>query len=214
MKNQYLPRSVLMALLACPLTGISLAQPAPTSSLNVKGTIGVPGCTVSAPDDGIYDFGRIAASLVKPGNATTALTPITRTWTVTCDAQTYLSFSVVDNRAATASTAAATNFGLGNVNGTGKIGFYTVALQKPTVDGVASFTYASIGTSISGAATTLLGSNTRHGWATSNQQKEGKTFTADLAVTPTLAGSSAMGGAITDSVPLDGSLTLNFAFGL
>lgn len=205
---------MLMALLAFQVPGVSLAQSAPTSSLTVKGSIGVPGCTVNAPDDGIYDFGRIAASLVKPGNATTTLTPITRTWTVTCDAQTYLSFSVIDNRAATASSVSPVNFGLGSVHSSGKIGFYTVALQKPTVDGVASTTYASTGASISSAATTLLGTNTKHGWAMGNAQKEGKTFTADLTVTPTLAGSTVMGGAITDSVPLDGSLTLNFAFGL
>jgi hypothetical protein len=67
-----------------------------------------------------HDFGQISGSLVK---ATTKrdLEPITQKWTVTCDALTYLSFTVFDNRSDTTLLPnVLTFFGLDNVHGTGK----------------------------------------------------------------------------------------------
>ncbi len=77
------------------------AQAAPPSAeLKVKGKLGVPSCTVIAPDGGIYDLGKISATNVKSGIATTALPTMTKTWTINCDAITYLSYTSIDNRLA------------------------------------------------------------------------------------------------------------------
>ncbi|WP_430390127.1 DUF1120 domain-containing protein [Dyella sp. 20L07] len=205
-----------LAIMSAILMGATAAHAtAPTSELVVKGALAVPGCTVSAANDGVYDFGRISASLIKAGTAVTTLPPISQAWTVTCDAQTFLAFNVVDNRASSASAAAANNFGLGNVNGTGKLGFYTVTLSSPTVDGKTVSTYSTANTSFTAATTAILNSGQKHGWATaSNNQASGLVFGANLQVAPTLGGTTTMGGPVTDEVPLDGSLTLNFMFGL
>jgi hypothetical protein len=216
MKNRYFHRTMLACALATTLCGALPAQAAaPSASLYVRGSIGMPGCSVSTANDGVYDFGRIASSLIKPGISTTTLDPIEQSWTVSCDAQTFLGFTVIDNRSGTASVDRVNNFGLGNVNETGKLGYYTVQMKDGAVDGNASYLYATPGASFTASQSVYLGTNVQLGWAASNNlQKAGKVFTATLAVTPTLAGAATMGGAITDEVSLDGSLTLNFAFGL
>lgn len=53
---------------------------------------------------------------------------------VKCDAETPMTFNVIDNRLGTASEAGKT-FGLGNVNATGKLGFYAIMVYLPKVDG-------------------------------------------------------------------------------
>ncbi|MFQ6308427.1 fimbrial assembly protein, partial [Yersinia enterocolitica] len=83
MKKQLIGLTVLSSL----VLGMTAAHAAPpTAELKVIGTLTVPSCTVASPDEGVYDFGKLSSSLVKSGTATTALTPMTKTWTVTCDA--------------------------------------------------------------------------------------------------------------------------------
>ena len=205
----------LVALAALTLAAATAHAAAPTAELKVKGTIDVPTCTVTAAKSGVYDFGGIGNTLIKSGTTHTALNPISQDWTVTCDADTFLTFSVVDNRATSVSTVATNNFGLGTVNTTGKIGYYTVNLTSPTVDSVASSTFATTGTTISSAASTnLYAGGNKMGWSSGPALKSGKVFGASLAVTPNIGGTTTMGGAITDEVDLDGSLTLTYAFGL
>lgn len=204
----------LTALAALVLAAATAHAAAPTANLIVKGSIGVPTCTVLAADDGLYDFGGISSTLIKSGTTHTALTPISKNWTVTCDAETYLTFSVVDNRAASSSTTGVANFGLGMVNATGKIGYYNVTMLNSTVDSNASSTFVSNNSTISSAATAVLSNGYRSGWSAGAALRSGKVFGATLAVTPIIGGTSTMNGAITDEVNLDGSLTLNYAFGL
>ncbi|WP_145501865.1 DUF1120 domain-containing protein, partial [Yersinia similis] len=90
---------VKIAILSSLVISISAANAAvPTAELKVVGTVTVPSCTVVSPDAGVYDMGKLSSSLIKPGNAVTALEPINKTWTVNCDANTYLNFTPVDNR--------------------------------------------------------------------------------------------------------------------
>jgi Protein of unknown function (DUF1120) len=212
MKKQLANITVLSSL----VLGINAASAdAPTAELKVIGTLTVPGCTVVAPDDGVYDFGRVSASLVKSGTATTDLTVITKTWTVNCDADTYLNFTPVDNRSASASVVSATSFGLGNVNGTGKIGHYTAMINNGSVDGVTSNLFSSASATFPVAAAAVLTTGMRTGWSSAaNTQKAGKVFTADIMVFPRLGGTTTMNGPITEDVELDGSMTMNFAFGI
>lgn len=191
----------------------------PTADLKVNGKLVVPVCTVSATDDGVYNIGKVSATTVKP-SGNTVLASMTKTWTITCDAQTYLNFSHTDNRADSASTVDNPYFGLGNVNGNGKIGFYTVDLSNASVDGKTTNLFHSKNgtstiTSNNVGATRRLHDGWRMGWAaTATTQKSGLIFAADMIVTPTLASSTVMNGAITDDANIDGSLTLNFAYGI
>ncbi len=207
--------SLLLPLLLA-MTGAYAA--APTADLSVKGQLVVPVCTVAATDDGIYNIGKQSATVVKP-TANTQLASMTKAWTITCDAETYLNFSHVDNRASSASTTHIGNFGLGNVNGSGKIGFYTVVVKNPTVDGVPSRVFSTMNNSVTSTDIVpylSIHTGNRHGWASASSiaQKSGKIFMADFEVTPTLASSSAMNGPITDDTNIDGSMTLNFAYGI
>lgn len=189
----------------------------PSSELKVKGTLVVPVCTVSAGDNGVYDYGKQSATLIKP-NADTALTAMTKTWTVTCDAETYLNLTPTDNRADTVSTVATSNFGLGKVNTTGKMGFYTATMGNASVDGTSTNLFVTNNNTISTTnvkPTAAIFNGGRSGWAASGTtQKSGKIFVADITVAPTLASSAVMNGPITDDANLDGSVTLTFAYGL
>lgn len=188
-----------------------------TSELKVTGEIVAPKCSVLAPDNGIYDFGQISVTLIKRA-ATTDLAPITKTWSVTCEEDTYLSFSVVDNRVGTAAIVGASNFGLGMVNGRGKVGYFKAKMTDPKVDGTAAKIYSSPSgslndfTIVNGDANFTRGRNL--GWGSNTAMRSGKTFTSNIVVTPTLASMEDMGGPITDNVVLDGSMTMTFSFGL
>ena len=212
MKKHVITATTLTSL----LLALSQAQAEPLNAeLIVKGELTVPSCEIAAADNGTYDLGKISGTMIKP-STTTTLTAISKTWTITCDADTYLNFSPEDNRKDSVSTAATTNFGLGMVNGTGKIGYYTAMMKNPTVDGKASYLFTSANTTVTSSATAAITTGQRSGWASTsaNAQQSGKVFSADIVVTPVLASSTTMNGAITDLTDIDGSMTLKFAFGI
>lgn len=190
------------------------AADALTAELKVVGELTVPTCTVAATDDGIYNIGKQSATLIKP-STTTALTAMTKTWTVTCDADTYMNFTPVDNRADSKSYVNTDTFGLGNVNGTGKIGYFTAAASNATVDGKTSYLFTSTSASFNASSSTPLYNGYKTGWAVGQSgQQSGKVFVADITVTPTLASSATMNGPITDNTDIDGSVTLTFSYGI
>ncbi|WP_145518233.1 DUF1120 domain-containing protein [Yersinia mollaretii] len=212
MKNKLAQITVLSSL----IFGINTANAdAPTAELKVVGSLKVPGCTIVAPDNGVYDLGRLSSSLIKSGTATTTLPAITKNWTVNCDAETYLNFTPIDNRKASTSVPSTTNFGMGSVNGTGKIGYYTAQMKNGTVNGKPSNVFSSASTAFAATTTANLTTGLRTGWSSAaNTQSVGKVFTADIMVIPVLAGTTTMGGPITEDAKIDGSLTMNFAFGI
>lgn len=208
-------KHAMTAAISFLLLNMTQAQAAgPTAELTVTGELTAPTCTVAVADDGVYDLGKLAASLIKP-TADTTLAAMTKTWTVTCDADTYLNFLPVDNRAASASSLAPTHFGLGMVNGSGKIGYYTAQMSNATVDGAASTLFTAVSSDFTPAATADITIGQHTGWATDvNTLASGKVFSADITVNPVLASTAAMNGPITDDASLDGSMTLNFAYGI
>jgi len=193
------------------------AAPITPAELKVTGTLDVPACTVTATDDGIYNYGDLSPTDIRPGTAVHVLDAISKPWNINCEGDTYLTFKVVDNAAASRAIVASENFGLGNVNGTGRLGFFTVTMRNPRVDGTNSRVFATTTTAVAPAASVLVRQdNHTMGWADPSLaiQRIGRNFDVDLDVVATLAGSNAMNGPITDDVPLAGSLTLNFAYGL
>lgn len=208
----------LSALTTFMLAMVGAHAAPPEANLKVTGKLVVPVCSVVADNNGVYDIGRQSATIVHP-NTNTPLPSMTKTWTITCDAETYLNFTHSDNREASASVVARPNFGLGNVNGSGKIGFYTVDVKNPTVDGVTTRVFSTMNNTITTNDVVpylSVHKENRHGWAANSSiaQQSGKVFTADFVVTPTLASSTIMNGPITEDTDIDGSLTLNFAYGI
>lgn len=187
-----------------------------SSELSVKGQVAIPSCQISLGNNGVFDLGKVSSAVIE-ASGSTSMKEISGSINVECEADTFLNFSAIDNRAGTASTAESTHFGLGNVNGTGKLGYYKMKLVAATVDRINSHVYsASKGsTSLSSAMDVFVDKDKVTGWANSeNAQASGKSFQARLMVEPVLASSKEMGGPITDSTKLDGSATLNFSYAL
>ncbi len=210
--------SALAASLALMVAGAHAAQ-APTANLYVNGTLDVPPCTVAAEGDGLYDYGDLGPQDIKPGTLENKLAPISKRWTINCEGDTYLTYKVTDNADTSVSATGNDKFGLGNVNGTGKIGYYTVRMLNSKVDDKDTRVFATDRGIVSDNANTSASvrkSNFSMGWLQSAAyvQQIGKVFEADLEVTATLAGTQTMNGPIKDDVQLEGSLTLTFAYGL
>ena len=211
------------AVLALMAAGPSFAA-GPQATVKVIGTLEVPGCEVTQDDgNNVYDFGNLESSLIKPGTATNTLTDraIEKTWTIRCDGLTYLTYKITDNEADISSPTTATQFGLGKVNGDKNIGYYEVLMSDATVDAgtvadLPARVFATSNTTISRQTSVLLDRNKTMGWSkdTANELIAAETFRAKFKVTPTLNGTQTMGGTITENIALDGSLTLEFAFGL
>ncbi|MDV3467391.1 hypothetical protein RZA67_01390 [Stenotrophomonas sp. C3(2023)] len=215
-RMQVLPCAIAMALLGASAAQAAEITPTP---LMVQGTIDVPACTVVVDNNGLYEIGELGPTDVKTGTSTSTLTPITKKWTVSCEGDTFMSFSVTDNRKGTASTNDNSQFGMGLVNGTGKLGYYSLAMKNPTVDTVASHVFATNRKNAGdnkGASTVVRTDGFVMGWAapTSATQQIGRVFAVDMEATPVLAGSQTMNGPIIDDVSLSGSLTFDFAYGL
>ncbi|SFS18601.1 hypothetical protein SAMN05216570_3768 [Dyella sp. OK004] len=234
-----LPLTALAGALALLIGGQAYAA-FPTANLKVTGSLEVPGCTISAEgatgDTVEYRTANINPNQIKPGSGssatdTTELPGIGKTWTVTCTGRTYLTFKINDERNDTVSVPGITNstrFGLGNINGTGKLGFYTVnmsdakvgsLLATPVVPPVTTNVFATTTTTFTASPTVLLNKNNsatyQMGWATANNTlAAGDYFEAKLTVTPYLATSGVMGGPVTANVELDGLAALTFSLGL
>lgn len=218
MKKFYL--SALAASLVLMTVGAQAAQ-APTAELRVAGTLDVPPCTVDIEGNGVYDYTDLSPDDINPGTTEKKLDTLTKRLMVLCEGETYLTYSVTDNEPESQSAAGNDKFGLGKVNDKGPIGYYNVRMKNPQVD--------DNSTTVRGFATAanIVGQNASRdiivrkdgfvfGWLHPTQivQQIGRRFEADMEVTAFLAGSGTMGGPITDDVPLHGSMTLNFAYGL
>ncbi|HFR4114305.1 TPA: fimbrial assembly protein [Yersinia enterocolitica] len=199
--------------------GIAAAHAAPpTTELKVKGKIGVPTCNINAPDSGVYDTGNISSTQIKSGTATTELPKITKNWTVSCDSETFLTVNSTDNRKNSSSVDGVGTYGLGMINSTGKIGYFTVRMSNAKIDGSPSRLFYTKSNTFTASDEVWLyrgDGGYIQGWASAdNVLKSGKIFSADLAVTPILAGTETMNGPVTEDTKVDGSLTMNFAFGI
>ncbi|HFQ6829439.1 TPA: DUF1120 domain-containing protein [Yersinia enterocolitica] len=184
---------------------------APTAELTVKGQVSPPGCIVMAPDGGVYNVGEIAGHTVKP-SALTVLPSITKNWSVICDAETYVSVTGSDNR--TGSSTSGGRYGLGFVNGAGKIGDYGVYFSNAKVDGTAKY-FRKQEEAAAAILSLSIGPLNGLSWVHANATKApGKVFSADIEVMPRLGSVADMKGPITENVKIDGSMTLSIIIGI
>jgi len=216
--------SYLQAALALALVGSSAGASAAIAphDLEVTGTIRTPQCTVTPENSGIYDYGRINKANI-PTTDHLKLSKLTQQWVVDCGAgTTYLGFQVVDNREASASMTGNDKFGLGEVPTVAgsKIGYYTVTLKDAFIDGRSAFVLKAAPGAVSGTAahSVSLDKTQSHSWATtagnSRAPAAGSVFSMGLQVEGNIANATTMGAPVTDGIPLDGSMTLSYSFGL
>ncbi|MBH1922351.1 DUF1120 domain-containing protein [Serratia marcescens] len=212
MKKTVISASIIAVMMMA--NQVSAASMSP--ELKVKGQMAVPSCEVVIANDGVFDLGKLSNTLIN-STASTALAKSQKQLAVNCEAETFLNFTVVDNREGTASVTGGTHFGLGGVNGAGKLGYYKVSVLNATVNALSSSLYSvkKGTTTFSAASSVYIDKNNVIGWAKSgNVQNSGKIFSAVLEVEPYLASTKDMNGPITDNVKLDGSSTLSFAYGI
>ncbi|CNF62299.1 DUF1120 domain-containing protein [Yersinia enterocolitica] len=184
---------------------------APTAELTVKGQVSPPGCIIMAPDGGVYNVGEIAGHTVKP-SALTVLPSITKNWSVICDAETYVSVTGSDNRAGSSTSGG--RYGLGFVNGAGKIGDYGVYFSNAKVDGTAKY-FRKQEEAAAAILSLSIGPLNGLSWVHANATKApGKVFSADIEVMPRLGSVADMKGPITENVKIDGSMTLSIIIGI
>ncbi|VEI15243.1 P pilus assembly protein, pilin FimA [Serratia plymuthica] len=190
----------------------------PSAEIKVIGELIAPTCEVVMPNDGVFDFGTISHTKIqadKPVSLGTEGSAVDLT--VSCSAATPLTFKVIDNRLGTASLAGSQYLGLGSINSTGKLGYYTVDMMLPKVDGELAGLFVTAGSTIpSPSGKVRLEQGKRMGWAPSGgaQLAIGKKFSAMMVVEAFLAKRSDMHGGVGEGVNLDGSTTLEFGFGL
>lgn len=189
-----------------------------TAELKVKGEITAPSCVIGLTDNGVIDLGKISIHSIKSNEVTKLPVPTSIVINASCDAETALTFSIVDNRVTTASAPSTKHFGLGSVNGNGKLGYYSIEMKTGYVDSKAVdvFSTSKSSTSFTPAKKVDVDTDKVMGWSDGGNNKLaiGKNFISALEVTPYLASGNDMGGTIPEDTKLDGSATLNFAFGI
>jgi len=122
------------------LLGSAAAFAASTVDLTVKGLIVPVACTPTLPGGNVIDLGKRSAKDLTPNNPTLIDTR-TLTMTVSCSGKALIALHSVDNRKG--SSISATDYGLGLINGTQKLGWFQLSLSNPSADGVAVQTIAS-----------------------------------------------------------------------
>ncbi|AYF46995.1 DUF1120 domain-containing protein [Pseudomonas sp. S5D5] len=122
------------------LLGSAATYAASTVDLTVKGLIVPSACTPVLSSGGVIDHGKISAKDLRTDNPTHIGTH-TLTMAVSCDSAILFALHSVDNRAGSSITPS--NYGLGLINGTQKLGWFYLTLDNPVADGTAVQSIAS-----------------------------------------------------------------------
>lgn len=196
-------------------SGASIAS-GPSADIKVIGELITPTCDVVITNNGAFDYGTISHSIIQ-ADREVSLGAKSGALAVKCSAETPLTFKVTDNRLGTASRSEAGNLGMGSINGTGKMGYYTVKMYAPNVDKKMSDMFITAGSTVTNpTGLVTLEHGKRVGWVPSGTQEVaiGKEFSAEIMTQAFLAKRSDMHGGMGEDSKLDGSATLEFGFGL
>lgn len=117
------------------ITGTAPAFAASTVDLTVKGIITPNACTPGLSSGGVIDHGKMSAKDLNTDRIT-PLPAASLQMTVNCDAPVLFALRAMDNRLGSGSGS---DFGLGLINGTQKLGFYSLNMgssaNPPVADG-------------------------------------------------------------------------------
>ncbi|WP_283126233.1 hypothetical protein [Providencia stuartii] len=175
-----------------------------------------PSCELIIPNSGEYAYAQLPARQVQL-QRTTTLPAMTQTWSVNCSAPTTVLFQVTDLQHDTTSGQDPSQFGLGYVNGVGKIGYFRLELSRATVDSQTTRLYQTQDQQRLGVLTNQLtvANDQFYGWATDeNHAATGSLFTVDMTVTPTLNSLQETQGPLVSGAELAGNVSLHFQFGI
>ncbi|TFY90178.1 DUF1120 domain-containing protein [Pseudomonas nabeulensis] len=193
------------------LTTSAGAFAASSVDLTVVGLITPSACEPTLSNGGAVDYGKISAKDLDPVQAT-PLTPQTVQMTVTCDAATLMALEAKDNREGSDYNNDSSEFGLGLINGTEKLGAMTLTLQTPVADGVSTRT---IGSEDGGSTWVLENNLTRTNIlsvadASTVAPMPVELLTTALEVAPKIAPTSQL--TLNNEVAIDGSVTVTVRY--
>lgn len=114
---------------------------ASTVDLTVKGLIVPSACTPSLSSGGVIDHGKISAKDLDPDKPT-IIGNHTLTMSVACEGKTLIALQSEDNRRG--SSISTSDYGLGLINGTQKLGHYVLKIANPIADSVEVQSIASL----------------------------------------------------------------------
>lgn len=183
--------------------------------LSVHGTITPSACTPLLGQEGLIDYGKIAARDLNPATFT-RLPDATLPLAVNCEASTLFALKLTDNRAGSSATAPI-GFGLGLVNGTEKVGVFAVVLRTPLADNAPITQLQSLNDGLSwmvvedGVALPALrlagfGNASSGTWSPIPIQALRVQMRVSASIAP------AQGLTLDREVPLDGSVTLGLIY--
>ncbi|EMI5493088.1 fimbrial protein [Providencia stuartii] len=169
MKKIALGLSLLGALVS------NAALSTPTANIKVIGDIKPPTCNVNGGDnDLVFDLGKISPSLI-PKTGLYALPEISKPLNVSCDAATYLTFTMSDTYPITdfinqlSSQRKDITYGLVDAATGKEVGGISFTIKDITVDGQPSFMSATQGSSWTVASASNLSKNRVAGWTKTAQ---------------------------------------------
>lgn len=173
-------------------------------------------CSFSTPEV-TYPYTQLHASLFQR-DSQASLPPITQTWHISCSQPIDgIRIWVNDMAASSVTDGDPTHFGLGQVNGQGSLGYYTVTLANAQVDGESvSLSQSPDETGIGQPQSSVtLQSGQFHGWVTPiGTPVSGQQFAVTLTISPTLNSLVDTHGPLVDGAELNGDLALSVSFGL
>lgn len=173
-------------------------------------------CAFSTPEV-TYPYAQLHASLFQR-ETNTPLPPITQTWHISCSQPIDgMRIWVNDMAASSVTDGDPTHFGLGQVNGQGSLGYYTVTLANAQVDGQPASLYQSPDDTGVGQPQSVvtLQSAQFHGWVMpAGTPASGQQFAVTVTLSPTLNSLADTHGPLVDGAELNGDLALQISFGL
>lgn len=212
MKYSYITTAIPLLLLG------SMAANAASSSteFKVSGELNSKSlCDVIAGNGGVIELGKIQASAVR--EIETGLPSTIMDFEIKCSEKTQVSFQLIDNKAGTSGRDGPQNYGLGYINGTGKLGFYTMLAYEGSVDGIQQNLFSSeTPTSASSSSPSVtITQGMYHGWVHYNTAvASGNNFKLKFMINPSLSSKDKMNGPLTEGAQLDGSATMNLLYGI
>ncbi|WP_411754907.1 hypothetical protein [Serratia sp. (in: enterobacteria)] len=186
----------------------------PSVEIKVAGEIEPSRCEIIAPNNGVYDFGKIRWPSRLNGPMT--LPAMTQSWRVRCGSAAYLDIIPEDNRAWAGGNMGGAYFSLGRRDSQ-TLGKYMLGISNSRVDRVAVRS-KTVGQPMSQAGISSLLPGKRTRWLIPDNVSQitrlapaGRVFSLDITVSPQL---TIPENVATEAVSLDGSVTLDFAFGI
>lgn len=195
-----------------------LAAGLPSTDIKVTGEIEPSRCEIIAPNNGVYDFGKIRWSnrFTNRFNGPLILPAMTQSWRVRCGSAAYLDITPEDNRAWAGDNMGGAYFSLGR-SGTQMLGKYRLGISNSRIDRTVVRSRVA-GQPMPQTGISLLVPGERTRWLVPDSVSQvarlapaGRVFSLDITVSPQL---TIPENAAAEAASLDGSVTLDFTFGI